>query len=131
MSDKKQRILLIDDEPTIVKMVSRRLEVSGFEVLVAKDGHEALTKARAENPDLIIIDLMLPGMNGFEVCQVLRKYPSMQKIPIIIFSGIAEKMGLDEKQCFDVGANAYIGKLEGGMTALLDQIETLLSKKEN
>ena len=67
----KCRILLVDDEPSIVKMVGKRLEIEGFEVLIAMDGQEGLTKAQQERPDLIILDLMLRKLNGYEVCTML------------------------------------------------------------
>ena len=63
----KSRILLVDDEPSIVKMVGKRLEIEGFDVLVAVDGQEGLAKAQAEHPDLIILDLMLLKLNGYEI----------------------------------------------------------------
>lgn len=131
MSDKKQRILLVDDEPNMIKVVGKRLEVSGFEVSMAIDGEEALSKARAENPDLIVLDLMLPVKNGFEVCKALKQDPNTRKIPIIIFSGKGEEMGLDKEKCLDNGADSYVAKLDGGVPSLMKQVQILLSKELN
>lgn len=104
----KPRILLVDDEPSIVKMVGKRLEVEGFEVLVAMDGQDALAKARTENPQLIVLDLMLPKLNGYEVCTMLKQDTRYQKIPIIIFT--AKTQEKDEKMALECGANAYMRK---------------------
>ena len=91
----KPKILLVDDEPSIVKMVGKRLEVEGFEVLVAVDGQDGLTKARAESPNLIVLDLMLPKLNGYEVCTMLKQDARYQKIPIVLFT--AKTQDKDEK----------------------------------
>ncbi|MBI4598508.1 MAG: response regulator [Candidatus Omnitrophica bacterium] len=104
----KFRILLVDDEPSIVKMVGKRLEVEGFDVLVAVDGQEGLAKAQAERPHLIILDLMLPKMNGYEVCTMLKQDTRYQQIPIILFTAKASEK--DEKLGMDCGADGYIRK---------------------
>ena len=104
----KHRILLVDDEPSIVKMVSKRLEVEGFEVLIAMDGREGLVKAQAENPDLIILDLMLPKLNGYEVCAMLKQDTRYQRIPIVLFTAKAQDK--DEQLGMECGANAYVRK---------------------
>ena len=108
MDAKKQRILLVDDEPSIVKMVAKRLEVAGFEVIVAMDGEEALEKAKTQNPDVIILDCMLPKLNGYEVCAALKKDPERQKIPVIMLSARVQER--DEKAGLECGADAYIRK---------------------
>ena len=108
MADKKLRILLVDDEPSIVKMVGKRLEVEGFEVTVAMEGQEGLQKAQSLLPDLVILDLMLPKLNGYEVCGILKKDSRFEKIPIIILSARAQEK--DEKEGFAAGANAFMRK---------------------
>ena len=120
----KSRILLVDDEPSIVKMVGKRLEVEGFEVLVAMDGQEGLTKAQAERPDLIILDLMLPKLNGYEVCTMLKQDTRYQKIPIVLFTAKAQDK--DEKLGMQCGANAYVRKPFRAQE-LLERIRTLIS----
>ncbi len=117
------RILLVDDEPSIVKMVGKRLEVEGFEVLVAMDGQEALKKAQTESPQLIILDLMLPKMNGYEVCTMLKQDARYQGIPIIMFSAKAQEK--DERLGRECGANAYVRK-PFQAKELLDQVRALL-----
>ena len=119
----KVRLLLVDDEPSIVKMVGKRLEVEGFDVVVAMDGQEGLTKAQTEHPDLIILDLMLPKLNGYEVCTTLKHDPRYQKIPIVLFTAKAQDK--DEKLGMECGANAYVRKPFRAQE-LLEKIRSLL-----
>ena len=119
----KPRILLVDDEPSIVKMVGKRLEIEGFEVLVAVDGQDGLAKARAENPALIVLDLMLPKLNGYEVCSKLKQDARYRHIPIVIFSGKGQDT--DVQHGYDCGADAYVTKGDG-KTALIQKIKALL-----
>ena len=97
----RPRILLIDDEPSIIKMVSKRLDVEGFDVVVAMDGQEGLDKARSEKPDLIIVDVMMPKLNGYEICSTLKQDAQYRAIPVMLFTAKAqekdEKLGIDRK----------------------------------
>ena len=120
----KRRILVVDDEPSIVKMVSKRLEVEGFDVLIAMDGEEGLAKAQTESPDLIVLDLMLPKVNGYEICGRLKQDPRYQKIPIMLFT--AKVQAKDEQLGKECGADAYIRKPFQGKE-LVDTIRTLLA----
>ena len=117
------RILLVDDEPSIVKMVGKRLEVEGFEVLIATDGQDGLDKARSQSPDLIVLDLMLPKLNGYEVCTMLKQDNRYQKIPIVLFTAKAQEK--DEKIGMECGANAYVRKPFRAQE-LLEKIRSLL-----
>ena len=118
------KILLVDDEPSIVKMVGKRLEVEGFRVIVAMDGQDGLQKAQTEQPNLIILDLMLPKLNGYEVCTMLKQDTRYQKIPIMLFTAKAQER--DEKLGMDCGANAYMRKPFRAQE-LLEQIRALLA----
>ncbi len=119
----KPRILLVDDEPSITKVVGKRLELAGFEVVIASDGQEGLQKAQTLSPNLIILDLMLPKLNGFEVCTMLKGDARFQGVPIILFSAKAQEK--DEKMGKECGADAYVTKPFKAET-LLEQIRTLL-----
>ena len=123
----KHRILLVDDEPSIVKMVGKRLEVEGFDVLVAMDGQEGLTKAQSEHPDLIILDLMLPKLNGYEVCTMLKQDTRYQKTPIVLFT--AKTQDKDEKLGMECGANAYVRKPFRAQE-LLEKIHALIAASQ-
>ncbi|MBN1805992.1 MAG: response regulator [Sedimentisphaerales bacterium] len=103
-----KRILVVDDEDGIVKLVRMYLEHNHYEVITASDGQEGLDKAKADKPDLIILDLMLPKMNGYKVCGLLKKDTRYAKIPIILFS--AKTQEKDIKLGQEVGADAYLIK---------------------
>lgn len=118
-----RRILLVDDEPNIVKIISRRLVAEGFEVLVAMDGEAALEKAKGERPDLILLDVMLPKISGYEVCRQLKQDAQYRKIPIIMLTALAQDT--DEEFGFEVGTDAYLRKPFRAQQ-LLDKIKHLL-----
>ena len=103
-----KRILIVDDEEGIVKMVKMYLEHHHYEVITANDGQEGLDKAKVDKPDLIVLDLMLPRMNGYKVCGLLKKDTRYAKIPIILFS--AKSQEKDIKLGREVGADAYLTK---------------------
>lgn len=104
----KKRLLIVDDEADLAEMIKFRMENNGYEVLLAHDGQAALEMARKEKPDLIILDLMLPKMDGYKVCGLLKKDGRYAHIPVIIFTakGQEEDMKLGE----ELGADAYIIK---------------------
>jgi len=104
----RKRILLVDDERDLSDMVKMRLESHGYEVLTAYDGQEGLNKARREKPDLIILDLMLPKLDGYKVCRMLKFDEKHKGIPIVMFTSRVQDS--DKKMGEEVGANAYITK---------------------
>lgn len=104
----KKTILLVDDEPDIRAVVGARLTSMGFNVLLAKDGQEGLDLARKESPDAILLDLMLPKLDGHKVCRMLKFDKSFQHIPVIIFS--AKEGEVDKKLAEQAGADAYLPK---------------------
>jgi DNA-binding response OmpR family regulator len=120
----KKRILVVDDENQMVDMLSMRLEANDYEVITAADGKEGLETAKRENPDLIILDLMLPKMDGYKVCGLLKADARYNKIPIIMFTARAQDS--DRQLGEEVGADAYIPK-PFEPQALLSKIQELLS----
>ena len=86
----KKRILIVDDEIDIVETIQFMLESQAFECLAAYDGEDALLKARTENPDLILLDIMLPKMNGFEVCEKLKSDKCTKSIPVLMITALKE-----------------------------------------
>jgi len=104
----KKRILVVDDEVDLVDMVTLRLEANDFEVIKAYDGQSGLDKARSEKPDLIILDLMLPRIDGYKVCRMLKFDDNFKSIPVIIFT--AKVQDSDKQLGKDVRADAYITK---------------------
>jgi two-component system alkaline phosphatase synthesis response regulator PhoP len=102
------KILVVDDEAHIVELVKFNLEKEGYHVEVATDGISAVEKAQRIIPDLMILDIMLPGMTGLEVCRTLHKNPSTENIPIIMLTAKSEE--LDKVLGLELGADDYITK---------------------
>ncbi|OGX10704.1 MAG: hypothetical protein A2351_06145 [Omnitrophica bacterium RIFOXYB12_FULL_50_7] len=125
MLKKKKKILFIEDEPDQIVMISLRLEKNGYEVVSSMDGVEGLKMAVSEKPDLILLDVIMPGIDGFEVCRRLRKDPATKHIPII--STTAAGADDVEHQCITVGADDCVRKPYDSMD-LLTKIQRLLEK---
>jgi len=121
----KAKLLIVDDEKDLVETLTFRLQANDYEVIKAFDGREGLDKAKKEKPDLIILDIMLPKMDGYKVCGLLKADARYSKIPIIMFTARAQ--GSDKKIGEDVGANAYITKPFDSQV-LLSKITELIAK---
>lgn len=120
----KPRILLVDDEPDLVQMVSIRLTAAGYEVIPAYDGQQALEEVKQARPNLIILDLMLPRVDGYKVCRLLKFDERYRAIPILIFTARAQAE--DIQLATECGADAYLTKpFEAKM--LLAKLQELLS----
>src|SRR3954463_8920393 len=102
------KILVVDDEPDAVELIKFNLKAAGYEVLTAADGDEALKKARALLPNLIILDLMLPEVDGLEVCKILRRDQRVSAIPIIMLTAKAAE--IDRVLGLELGADDYVTK---------------------
>lgn len=124
----KKRILIVDDEVEIVDLLKSSLLENNFDVLEASNGLEGLEKARREKPDLMVLDLMLPKIDGYKVCGLLKRDPRFSRTPIILFSARAQEE--DQKLGEEVGADAYITK-PFQSEVLLNKIRELLSLEEN
>lgn len=103
-----ERILIADDEPDVLALIRSNLKSAGFSVVTAGDGPGALAKARIHLPALILLDLMLPGMPGLEVCRVLKSEPATARIPVVIVTAKAEEV--DRIVGLELGADDYITK---------------------
>lgn len=122
----KERLLVVDDERDFVDIVSERLGAKGFDILRAFDGREGFEKARTEKPDLIILDVVMPEMNGYDVCKSLKLDESFKHIPIIMLTMRFEPNDIMFGK--SVGADAYLPKpLE--LELLLHTVNMLLSAK--
>jgi signal transduction histidine kinase/ActR/RegA family two-component response regulator len=104
----QRRVLVVDDEPSIRKIVCKQLQVAGYDVLVAADGQEGLAMAREGHPDLIVLDVMLPKMNGHEVCAALRQDPGFTGVPILMLTAKSQRK--DKEEGLQHGADAYLTK---------------------
>ena len=104
----KKKILLVEDEPNIRAIITARLVSMGFEVLVARNGLEGLDLARTESPNIILLDLMLPGMDGYKLCRMIKFDVTLEHIPVIICSALGSDE--DKKLAEQAGANAHMIK---------------------
>jgi DNA-binding response OmpR family regulator len=117
-------ILVVDDEPKVARLARDYLEKNGFRVLTAADGQSALTIARREKPDLIILDLMLPHIDGREVCRILRRESD---VPIIMLTALSEE--IDQVTGLEIGADDYITK-PFSVRALVARVRALLRRTQ-
>ena len=104
----KRRVLIVDDEPNIVLSLEFLLRQQGYEVSVARDGEEALAAAESWRPDLMVLDVMLPGLDGFEVCRRLRERPEGAVLKILLLT--ARGREVERVRGLDEGADAYVRK---------------------
>lgn len=116
-------VLIIEDNPGHVRLARAVLEGAGYRVALATNGVEGMKKAQDENPDLIILDLMLPGLDGFEICHRLRTDPKHAFLPIIVMSAKAQQS--DKDMARHVGADLYLTKPVDPLE-MLDRVQTLL-----
>ena len=108
MSLANPKILVVEDEPNQVELIEFNLNSEGYEVVVTRDGEEALNLAEEENPDLILLDWMLPKVSGIEVCRQLRRSKMTREIPIVMLTARSEES--DKIRGLDIGADDYITK---------------------
>lgn len=122
----QKKILVVDDEPDIVELIAFNLEAEGYAVITATSGLEALNRARAILPDLIVLDLMLPEMDGLAVCEILHRLPSTALIPVIMLT--AWKSELSRMIGLQTGAEDYMTKPFSPRDLVVRVNETLRSR---
>jgi two-component system alkaline phosphatase synthesis response regulator PhoP len=103
-----KKILIADDEPDILEIIQYNLQAEGYEVITAKNGDEALEKAKKSLPDLVMLDIMMPGKNGIEVCKLLRLNPDFQKTLIVFLTALSDEG--TEIRGLETGADDYLTK---------------------
>lgn len=117
------RVLVVDDDRPTVEMLTLALEMEGYEVVTASAGPEALDTARVFHPDLVVLDVMMPGMSGLEVVRVLRRHPDLSTTPVLLLSAWARNV--DVWSGWMAGADAYVTK-PMDVDDLLEQVSRLL-----
>ncbi|MCK4863608.1 MAG: response regulator [Dehalococcoidales bacterium] len=122
-----KKILVIEDDPAISRLVDYSLRHEGYAVVSASNGLEGIRKAHNDRPDLIILDVMLPGMDGFEICHRLRAEPDTAQLPILMFSAKAQEV--DKDTGLKVGADDYLTK-PAAPAEIISRVEALLAKKK-
>ncbi|MEY2454135.1 MAG: hypothetical protein QOD92_3709 [Acidimicrobiaceae bacterium] len=119
-------VLVVDDDPVILKLLEVNFEMEGFTVLVARDGEEGIAVARADQPDLIVSDIMMPKVSGLELVTALKADPSTSEIPIILLS--AKAQNADVRSGLDAGADDYVTKPFEPLD-LVDRVNRLLEAR--
>jgi len=127
MAKEKIKILLVEDDTFLLDMYSTKFELEGFAVLTAEDGKKGLEVAKKENPDIILLDILMPKMDGFAVLDELKKNPDTEKIPVILLTNLGQKD--DVKKGFEKGAVGYLIKAHFMPSEVVDKIKKIL--KEN
>jgi DNA-binding response OmpR family regulator len=122
---KKYKILIVEDEESLLKLESILLSSKGYSVTGVMDGNSALEEVIANKPDLVVLDIMLPEMDGFEVCKRIKENPETSAIPVVMLT--AKKSSLDYSRGIQVGADAYITK-PFKSAQVIEVIEGLLSR---
>jgi len=120
-------ILVVDDEKDIVELVAYNLEREGYQIAKAYDGHQALRYIRENQPDLVILDLMLPGISGLEICRLIRKKPETEGLPIIMLT--AKSDSVDKIMGLEIGADDYLTK-PFNVRELLARVRAVLRRWE-
>lgn len=120
------KVLVVDDEPNIVLSIEFLMEQAGFEVTSAADGEQALEQVTTHTPDVVLLDISLPGISGFDVLEALRSRPATALLPVIMLT--AHGREVEREKGFALGANAYITK-PFSTQALVDQVQTVLAEK--
>ncbi len=120
----KKKILIVDDSPTGRKAVSAVLR--NYDTIIASDGKQALEKAKSEKPDLVVLDVIMPNMDGFQACRKMKKSPELKHIPVILLTSKNQKS--DEFWGKKQGAEVYLTK-PCEDTVLLDAVEKLVGKE--
>ena len=103
-----KKIMVVDDEPYIARVIKFKLEQEGYTVISANDGITGLSKIKEEKPDLVLLDVMMPGMSGYEVCQKIKGDAELAGIPVVILTAKGQER--DREQGFSMGASDYITK---------------------
>ena len=122
-----RKILVVDDEAVLVETIAYNLEQAGYQVVTAADGVSALDAARSQHPDLIILDIMLPGMDGLEVCRQLRREDGTATVPIVMLTAKTEE--IDKVVGLEVGADDYVTK-PFGRRELLARVRALIRRAD-
>ena len=122
----KQTVLVVDDDPLILRVVATVLDLEEFEVVTARSGREAIEVLDGSSPHVVVADIMMPEMDGFELCEHIRQDPRYAKLPIILLT--ARDSDVDRRRGTEVGGDAYITKPFSPLE-LIDEIDRLLQER--
>jgi two-component system alkaline phosphatase synthesis response regulator PhoP len=116
-----KKILIVEDEEIIYELLQRKLSQEGYEVKIARDGDEGLTKMREEKPDLILLDIVMPKKGGFEVMEEMQKDENLRDIPVIVISNSGQPVELDKAK--ELGAKDWLIKTEFDPQEVIEKVK--------
>jgi DNA-binding response OmpR family regulator len=120
----KKKILIIEDEKSLLELYQARFEKAGYQVLSTTNGKPGIEIAKKEKPDIILLDILMPGVDGYEVIRALKKDPQTKNIPILVFSNLGQPEEIEKG--LKLGANDYVMKTDLTPTELLEKVERML-----
>jgi DNA-binding response OmpR family regulator len=121
------KVLIVEDEEALRKVLQEKIQDSGFEAYAAKDGDEGWNMAKSKNPDIILLDLVLPKRSGFDVLGMLKQDPELKDIPVIVLSNLSEDENL--KKALAMGAEDYFVKVQHPINEIVEKIKDRLLQK--
>lgn len=121
-----KKILIVEDDEFLLSMYSTKFEIEGYDVIMAGDGEMGLEKARKEKPGIVLLDIMLPNMDGFDVLKKLKADRETSSIPVILLTNLSQKQ--DVEQGLSMGADDYLVKAHFMPSEVVDKINRLISK---
>ncbi len=127
MAEEKAKILLVEDDIPLRDMYQTRLEMEGYKISLASDGEEALSKAVDEKPDLIILDIMMPKISGFDTLDILKTTDKTKGIPVIVLTALKEKT--DKERGLTYGADDYLIKSESTLENVVTKVKNVLKNR--
>ncbi len=128
MDSKKEKILIIEDDFFIRELYNRQFVKDGYTVVTAEDGPDGLIKASQENPDLILLDIMLPKLNGLDLLRTLKSKPETKPIPVILLTNLGQESVI--KEGFEYGAESYLIKSAYTPSQIIEEIKNFLAQRK-
>jgi len=122
-----QKVLIIEDDLSLLKIYTNKLKLNGFEVSMATTGDEGVRKAKVERPNIILLDLILPGQDGFQVLQILKNSKDTSIVPVIIMSNLAQPS--DKKRAADLGAVDYLVKADISLVDMIAKVKQYITSE--
>lgn len=121
MNEKKKKVMIVEDDEHISKVYEIKLTKEGFDILLARDGEEAVVKIVAEKPDVILLDLMIPKKDGFWVLEEIKKVSSVAQVPVLVLSNLGQQR--DQERALALGANEYLVKVDYPIQEVVDKVK--------
>ncbi len=125
---RQPKVLVVDDDQALLEMYTMRLKEEAFEVIVARNGEEALARAVDSKPDVILLDVMMPKVNGFDVLDILKSTPETKKIPVLILTVLIQDA--DRERGLKAGAEDYLVKSETMPGQVIEKVKQVISKDQ-